>query len=544
MPGIPRELQPDDMEWDSDRLPKFFEAAAELSDFPGELSSQTIQHFLSSYPIQLIFRLLEEHGGEPGVEAVAVAVLGKIFDSSSSEALMPEALSYAQRGLQAPSTSVRRLACKAVLKLLGMSPDDMDSAVETFKLLNVVEPLLALLSDSDTGIASMATEGIQLLASSPSGLEVLVPSGAPKSGWLATASASSSSMTRVRAISLATHIASQSGQSADAVISAGVPESLRRELLQADVDMLTAVSVLELMKELAASPHGRRLVVAADAVPLLSNLITSPSTSPMVRSAALGTIPGLITSGGDPSSASDGGSLLQAVDEMLSLAGSPNDMDAAGEEHVSAIEALGQISTTRKGAELLLLGQPQPPARHLTGLAFETRRSSPANWAAVHALAQLAGAQRAPSDMLLSPAAETSLRDHCYSAAQASPSRPTLGGAVLARLQQTEETRVAAYRLIIALVARPWGARELCASEGIVTQVTDPQSERNRTAMEWRHSCCVAMWSAVLAAMSRGEDNVRQDLRTKLDEAAKRGPFLTGRARVEAIPLVATAQRM
>ena len=59
-------------------------------------------------------------------------------------------------------------------------------------------------------------------------------------------------------------------------------------------------------------------------------------------------------------------------------------------------------------------------------------------------------------------------------------------GACTYLLQQSEEIRVCAYRLLSVLVERKWGALELCCDRLLVAAVCDPLSEKNKTGKEER----------------------------------------------------------
>ncbi|GJP73109.1 hypothetical protein CLOP_g3854 [Closterium sp. NIES-67] len=78
---------------------------------------------------------------------------------------------------------------------------------------------------------------------------------------------------------------------------------------------------------------------------------------------------------------------------------------------------------------------------------------------------------------------ESKLKEETFAAAAKAPGGPTL----------------AVYRLLAVVVEREWAAVELCGDWTLVQLVTDAQAERHKTAMDWRHSCCVAMATAAEA---------------------------------------------
>ncbi|CAI7791685.1 unnamed protein product [Closterium sp. NIES-53] len=117
---------------------------------------------------------------------------------------------------------------------------------------------------------------------------------------------------------------------------------------------------------------------------------------------------------------------------------------------------------------------------------------------------------------------ETKLKEETFAAAAKAPGGPTL----------------AVYRLLAAVVEREWAAVELCGDWGLVQMVTDAQAERHKAAMDWRHSCCVAMSTAAEAQHA----SISFNCTAQLAEAVRRGPYLRPRE-IEPRPIVVTDER-
>ncbi|CAI5475386.1 unnamed protein product [Closterium sp. Yama58-4] len=133
---------------------------------------------------------------------------------------------------------------------------------------------------------------------------------------------------------------------------------------------------------------------------------------------------------------------------------------------------------------------------------------------------------------------ETKLKEETFVAAAKAPGGPTLAGVFVSLLKRSEEIRVAVYRLLAAVVEREWAAVELCGDWGLVQMVTDAQAERHKAAMDWRHSCCVAMSTAAEAQHA----SISFNCTAQLAEAVRRGPYLRPRE-IEPRPIVVTDER-
>ncbi|XP_068338864.1 uncharacterized protein [Pyrus communis] len=145
------------------------------------------------------------------------------------------------------------------------------------------------------------------------------------------------------------------------------------------------------------------------------------------------------------------------------------------DECESALEALGQIGSSSPFTFKFLLQW------------FLMKRQ-----AALHALGNISGEIRSANSMILTSDAEESLRRLIYETASKS-SKLTPSGLFLSVLKQDSEIRLAGYRMLSGLVARPWCLMEICSKQEIINIVTHPITETTKLAMEARYNCCKAI---------------------------------------------------
>ncbi|CAM8957636.1 unnamed protein product [Rhodiola kirilowii] len=225
--------------------------------------------------------------------------------------------------------------------------------------------------------------------------------------------------------------------------------------------------------------------------------------------------------------------VIRAIEGRLVLLESQDN-----DEYESALEALGQTGSSMKGAELLL-SNAQSASRHVISAAFD-RQSHGRQLAALHALGNLAGVTRSENQILLNGSAEESLRRLIYEIASTSP-KLTPSGLFLSVLQQDSEVRIAAYKMLTAMVARPWCLMVICTKQEIINLVTDPLTETIKLGMDAKYGCCKAIHKALQSTPSL--DPALTGAAAKVEEAVERGPYLPRRHRPEAQPLVMTAER-
>ncbi|THF95055.1 hypothetical protein TEA_029656 [Camellia sinensis var. sinensis] len=269
--------------------------------------------------------------------------------------------------------------------------------------------------------------------------------------------------------------------------------------------------------------------------------------------------------------------VISAIDGRLGLLESQD-----ADECECALEALGQIGMmiyvivsdyfcyimsllAIQGATLLLSNSP-PAARHVVDAAFD-RHGHGKQLAALHALGNIAGETRSESNRMLNVDGEENLRVLIYeTASKSSKLTPSVylfffsclsvyivqkidqvvaafpQGLFLSVLQQDSEIRLAGYRLIAGLTARPWCLMEICSRQEIINIVTDAFTETTKIGMEARHNCCQAIRKALMSSPKLASDPNLAGIAAKLEEAVRRGPYLA-RKHSEAQPAVMTAER-
>ncbi|KAJ1442409.1 Armadillo-type fold [Sesbania bispinosa] len=159
--------------------------------------------------------------------------------------------------------------------------------------------------------------------------------------------------------------------------------------------------------------------------------------------------------------------------------------------------------------------------------------------AALHALGNISGETRSENNVILNAEAEENLRRLVYEKASRS-SKLTPSGLFVSVLQQDSEIRLAGYRMISGLVARPWCLMEICSKQDIINIVTDPTTETTKIGMEARYNCCKAINKSLAQSSRVSADPAFAGIAAK--EAVGMGPYLV-RKHVEAQPIVKTAER-
>lgn len=201
--------------------------------------------------------------------------------------------------------------------------------------------------------------------------------------------------------------------------------------------------------------------------------------------------------------------LTLALKAALDEAGNaPPDAEAA------ALEALGILTQSRRGAEALLLC---PGAGSLLACVLMTRALQSAHTpdlrvAALHAAATLAGAERVHEygerrAALISEAAEALLREATFASCSGT-SVHTPSEALLELLSSPfTEQRGAVYRFIAAMAVRPWFAAEVVRNASLLSRITSAASESGSSmpqageaagvhvkCAQWRHAAVESLW--------------------------------------------------
>ncbi|KAL3503186.1 hypothetical protein ACH5RR_037635 [Cinchona calisaya] len=508
-------------------------AATDFANHPGAHSDASAQEFLNRYPLPAIINALQTKADYPGLENVLVDSLERIFETKYGASLIPHYMPFVIVGLGADSQRVRYLACKTVSCLLENIDDS--TAVPLIHEYGVFPLLLNCLIDGDEKVATASMDAIKNLAGSPKGLVIVFPANISEATHLGTLAGKCSSLGRVRVLALIVKLFSISSSVASIVYNSKLLGLLEREVSDAN-DTLVTLAVLELLYELAEVQHSTEFLSRTMLLQLLSSIISNASAESILRSRAM-MITGRLLSKENAFRFIDESSfraVVSAIDRRFDFL---EGQDA--DECECALEALGQIGLSNQGAVVLLSGSPLV-ARHVINAAFD-RQQHNKQLAALHALANIAGETRPQNDMILTGDAEETLRRLIYEMASRT-SKLTPSGLLLSILQLDWELRLAGYRLITALVARPWCLMEIISRQEIINIVTDTYTETKKIGMEARHKCCQAVYSAFTSSGKLISDPALAEITAKLQEAIRRGPYLA-RNNTEAQPVVMTAER-
>lgn len=511
---------------------QLLEAASEFANYPGVQNDASAKAFLDRFPLPVILNALQTKADVPGLETTLVALLESIFKTRYGASLIPQYMPFIQVGLTADSQNVKSLACKTVTCLLeSLNGDAVSARLITDN--NIYPLLLDCLINGNEQVATLSMEAIKTIAGSPATIDIVFPANTNEATHLGKLASKCSSLGRIRVLALIVKLFSVSPH-----VASVISKSNLLGLFEAEInsnDTLATLNVMELLYELSEIQHGREFLSTSTLLQLLSSIISDKSMESILRSRAM-MISGRLLSKenymfADESSVN---TVVSAIDRILSSSETPDT-----DEFESALEALGQIGSSMQGAQLLLSSSP-PAARHVVYAAFE-RQGRGKQLAALHALANISGETRSENSIILTSDAEESLRRLIYETA-AKSSKLTPSGLFLSVFQQDPETRLAGYRVLTGLVARPWCLMEICSKQEIINTVTDAVTETTKLGMEARYNCCKSIHTAFIMSSKLSSDPALAGIAAKLHEAVRLGPYLA-RKHHEAQPTVVTADR-
>ncbi|KAK3424346.1 hypothetical protein EUGRSUZ_F01141 [Eucalyptus grandis] len=488
---------------------RLLEAASDFALYPGVQNDAAAKEFLDRFPLPVIISALQTRADVPGLESTLVNCLERVFKTKYGASLIPHFMPFVQVGLQAASQEVRCLACKTVSCLLENSDEKSLSAVKIVIDYNIYPLFLDCLVNGNEQVTAASMDAIKTLACLQRGTNVVFPASDSEVTRLRNLAAQCSSLGRVWVLASIVKLFSVSSSVASIIYSSNLLSLFEAEISDSQ-DTLVTLSVLELLYEMVEIRHATKILWRTALLQLLASIISNALLESILRSRAM-MICGRLLSKEDTYMFTDESSVrivVSAIDGRLSLSES---LDT--DECEAALEALGQIGLSTQGAELLL-SSTYRVARHVVYAAFD-RQGRGKQLAALHALGNLAGDARSDNNSLI------------YEAASRSP-KLIPSGLFLSVLQQEAETRLAGYRRITALVARPWCLMEICSKEEIVDIVTDPSIETTKIAFT--------------RSTKLMNDPSLAGIASKLQDAVRRGPFLA-RRRPEAQPVVMTAER-
>ncbi|OIT00366.1 PREDICTED: uncharacterized protein LOC109228896 [Nicotiana attenuata] len=512
---------------------QLLEAATDFAYYPGAHSDASAQDFLNRFPLPAIINALQTKAEYPGLENALVDCLERLFKTRYGASLIPHYMTFVIVGLGAESQKVRRLTCQTVSCLL----ENIDEAivVQLIHEYGVYQLLLNCLISGDEEVAATSTDAVRKLASHSKGIDIIFPESGNEATNLVNLATNCSPLGRVRLLALIVKLFSISSSVASRVYNSNLLSLLEAEISNAN-DTLVTLSSLELLYELADVQHSTEFLSRTKLLQILTSIISDASAESILRSRAMMITGRLMAKENAFVFIDESGcrNLISAIDRRFNLLESEN-----ADECECALEALGQIGFSNKGAALLLSGA-QPAGRHVIYAAFD-RQQHGKQLAALHALANIVGETRAENDVLLDGVAEENLRRLIYETASKT-SKLTPSGLLLSVLQQDSEIRKAGYRVITALVMRPWCLMEVASRQEIINIATDTFTETDKIGMEARHKCCQSLYKAFTSSSKLIADNALSGVATKLEEAIRRGPYF-GRRLSEAQPTVMTEQR-
>ncbi|KAK8457276.1 hypothetical protein SEVIR_3G153700v4 [Setaria viridis] len=516
-------------------LGAMLQAAGDFASYPGLHSDDTVRQFLERCPLPKLLGALQSEADAPGMVETVTECLDKVFSSRYGVSLLPSYGAFIRTGLLTDSKDIRKLACKAVLHLLDKAEDGA-AAVETVVQHNLYPVLINCLIEGDEEISAIVLDAVKRLAEIPKGAEIIFPLPPDGQGsvQLGKVASQSSSLARIRILSLIAKLFTVSSYTATAIRDSNLLSIFEDEIKDRR-DMLKTLSALEVLYELVEHPHSNIFLLKTNLLQLIIDVINDSSADSVIRSRAA-LISGRLLSSADAFTAIDQScvtNLLAAIDKILKMEENQNT-----DEIESALETLGLIGTTTQGAHFLLTSS--NVARHVVESSFD-RQGRGRQLAALHAFGSICGVDRQEDQMKLDGQAEEYLKRLVYTTA-ANSSKLTPSALLLSILQQDPDIRIAGYRVISGLVVREWCLREICLNSDIIRLVTDPTMETTKLGMEARYNCCVAINKSLSSSHLLHEKSL-SELIGKLNDAVRRGPYLSERKREEARPVVVPAER-
>ncbi|KAB2605587.1 hypothetical protein D8674_005304 [Pyrus ussuriensis x Pyrus communis] len=524
-------------EYSVDDPTQLLEAASDFASYPGFQNDASAKEFLDCFLLPVILNALQTKVDVPGLESTLVAVLERVFKTKYGASLIPQFVPFIQVGVMAESQEVKSLACKTVSCLLENLNEGSVSATHLI-LDRIIYPLLFdclihqilihdnvfLLVFGNEKVATLAMDAIAKIAGSPEGIDIVFPANNKEATHLGALADQRSSVGRVRVLALIVKLFSVSANVASVVQKSNLLGLFEAEINNTN-DTPSTLSILELLYELTEIEHGREFLSASTLLQLLSSIISNKSMESILRTRAM-MISGRILSKENYILADELNlkTVLSAIERILSSS-ETQEID----ECESALEALGQIGSCKQ--------------------------------AALHALGNISGEIRSANSMILTSDAEESLRRLIYETASKS-SKLTPSDLFLSVLKQDSEIRLAGYRMLSGLVARPWCLMEICSKQEITNIVTDPITETTKLgvysfqwypnymihsfgaqfSMEARYNCCKAIHIAFNMTSKLASDQSLSGIAAKLHDAVEMGPYLA-RKQLEAQPVVVTEDR-
>ena len=462
-------------------------------------SADAAAAFLTHHPLPSIFDAMSCGPGTPpaDVDVVARALTIALATPAGAAALVG-ATPFAVAAAGSPAPALRSLAATQLGRLLAAGEGDAG---------HVAVALAGLLADGDAGVASAA----ETAAINAAGASASVPSTLLSPGVLDAVLASTDARVRLRGLAVAaaavTRVAGGGGASAAAAAAERVLRPLAGELAAASTDPLAAAAALATVADTVAVTSagdvsgGRVAALLARGVGRALASLLAPPTDTALRAQALQTAASLAAAAEacpdkDDATPALTAAVVDGVDRALTGDGT-FDANADAEEE-AAILAIGALASTPAGADAVAVRAPSVLAAVATA-ALDGRARAGARVAALHAVAAVVGAERATSRgdrtaAWLSPDGEASLARAVHAGAAASVAGRSPSAALDAVAASPDaDARVAAYRCLIGLALRDWGAADVALHAPLLARVADTRATAATAAAEWRHAAALAV---------------------------------------------------
>eukprot|EP00879_Flechtneria_rotunda_P029188 GHRR01031468.1.p1 GENE.GHRR01031468.1~~GHRR01031468.1.p1 ORF type:complete len:508 (+),score=226.57 GHRR01031468.1:2668-4191(+) len=476
--------------------------------------------------------------------------------------LLPSATGHAEAALESPHRRLRRLGVQQLGRLLLLSQDQHQQH-------HVQSTLLRALQDADTGLAGEAEKALVLyFAAHPAAFQVLLSPDSTVGQQLQSMLDGSrgDATQRMRVFSVVMAAAATHNSNAELFRQSGFMQQLLNQL--SPCDPLTCLVALQLLQELVTNlgPSAAQLMeqlLLPALLPLLDDAGTVAGALPIAaRLVAEAATAGAAYGGGSSVANMDGQSQhtrhvqsngngvvhdSPANALLVKMAEALDDRGNAGpEQEIAVLDAAGQLAQPSSSAAALLAMVSDTLLPAICNRAVGRTASPEVRLAALHALASIAGVERAGeardrSASLLPAAAEDALRRSVYRAV--SGAAGGVGGArspaeaVNNLLQQPfADVRTGVYRCFSALALRTWLAVDVCNNSTLLQRLCDAHSESGQQACEWRHSSVMALWATVQyiislpndAAEARYKQQLPAAVQQQLLAAARAGPYGVG----------------
>ncbi|CAN6483604.1 unnamed protein product [Victoria cruziana] len=268
---------------DISNLSLLLKASADFASYPGQHNDASVKEFLDQFPLPLLFSALSLKSDVPEVESSLVSCLEMIFRTKYGISHVPEYMDFVCVGLSANSQRVRCLACEAVANFLENDYAN-GKAAELLTKHGAYPLLIDCLLHGEEQVSISSIRAIVNLSKTLSGIGVIFPTNVDDPTHLKNVIKHSPSLARIRAFSLIAKLFSTPA-AASVVNSSGLLDLLVLEVNNSN-DVLMTLSTLEILYEIASSPHGSEYLLGTTLLQLLTSLIRNSAES-VLRSRSL-----------------------------------------------------------------------------------------------------------------------------------------------------------------------------------------------------------------------------------------------------------------